>query len=76
MGYFNATDRPGTAQHLAEKCKDDTCPRLPCRMWKAGYRKGWDDGYWQGFREGEAVGFASGFAAGMAAGMAASAGSG
>lgn len=66
MPLFSSTTRSGTAQHLAEQCKDDGCPRLPCRMFRAGYRKGWDDGYNQGYFEGEAAGFAAGFSAGMA----------
>ena len=42
MGFKPAGPRRrGTAQHLAEQCRDDDCPRLPCRMFKAGYRKGY-----------------------------------
>lgn len=54
--------------HMAEHCKDELCPRLPCRMFHAGYRKGWDEGYQQGWFEGEAAGFATGYAAGMPSG--------
>lgn len=46
MGLFGSTAQPGTSQqHLAEYCKDDYCPRLPCRMFKAGYEKGFADGW-------------------------------
>ncbi len=68
MALFSSTAQAGTAQHLAEQCKDDGCMRLPCRMFRAGYRKGWDDGYQQGYFEGEAAGFAAGYSAGMASG--------
>ncbi len=67
MGFTRATAQPGTAQHLAEYCTDDTCPRLPCRMYRDGYRRGYDRGYAQGFRDGEAAGFSAGYSAGLAA---------
>ena len=59
--------------HLAEYCEDETCRRLPCEMFKAGYRKGYDRGYAQGFQDGEAAGYAQGYNAGFAAGLAAAA---
>ncbi len=68
MAFTTRTRQPGTSQHMAEQCKDESCPRLPCRMWKAGYRKGYDDGWNDGYMAGEAAGFAAGFAAGMSAG--------
>ncbi len=67
MGFTSRTAPGGTSQHLAEQCKDEACVRMPCRMWKAGYRAGWDKGYQQGWMEGEAAGYSAGFAAGMAA---------
>lgn len=67
MGFTSSTAPGGTSQHLAEFCKDETCPRLPCRMWKAGYAKGYDEGYRTGWMDGEAAGFSAGFAAGIAA---------
>ena len=30
--------------HLAEECDDDFCPRLPCRMFKEGFRRGYESG--------------------------------
>ena len=27
--------------HLAEDCDDEFCPRLPCRMFKEGFRRGY-----------------------------------
>jgi hypothetical protein len=70
MGIASRTAPGGTSQHLAEACQDESCMRLPCRMYKAGYRDGWDKGYQQGWIEGEAAGFAAGYGAGFAAGMA------
>ena len=45
MGYFSKLGDPGTAQHLAERCRDDYCQRLPCRMYKAGYEAGYQQGW-------------------------------
>lgn len=52
--------------HIAEHCRDEYCPRLPCRMYKAGQADGYDKGYDRGFLDGEAAGFSAGFAAGAA----------
>jgi hypothetical protein len=46
--------------HLAEDCDDEFCPRLPCRMFKEGIRRGDEKGYDEGF----AAGFAAGYSAG------------
>ncbi len=74
MGYATRTAPGGTAQHMAEQCKDETCPRLPCRMFKAGYeegyRKGWDEGYAAGYGAGFSAGYSAGFSAGFSAGSA------
>jgi len=68
MGYASRTAPGGTSQHLAEQCGDESCPRLPCRMFKAGYEKGWREGYAKGYADGYTAGYADGFGAGMAAG--------
>jgi hypothetical protein len=57
MGFIGKLTQPGTSQHLAEHCRDDWCPRLPCRMWKAGYERGYEDArlagdYASGYSEG------------------------
>jgi hypothetical protein len=62
MGYFSKTAQPGTAQHLAERCTDDGCQRLPCRMFKAGYDTGFEDGAAAAY----GMAYAAGFAAGQA----------
>jgi flagellar biosynthesis/type III secretory pathway protein FliH len=68
---YGATATRGSNDHLAEQCKDELCPRLPCRMWKDGYGKGWDDGYEEGYRKGYAAGYSAGYAAGYSAGYSA-----
>jgi hypothetical protein len=69
VGYFNSTRQRVTSHdHLAERCRDDWCQRLPCRLYKDGYERGYEDG--------QGAGYASGYAAGYSAGYSASAGSG
>jgi hypothetical protein len=55
-----------TRDHLAEHCRDELCPRLPCRMFKAGKAEGYDEGYSRGWIDGEAAGYSAGFSAGAA----------
>jgi len=74
---WTASTRTGATrqpEHLAEQCEDEDCPRLPCQMFKAGYRKGYDRGYSAGYRDGYSAGYANGYAAGFAAGMSAAGG--
>lgn len=65
-----ATATGGSNDHLAEQCKNEGCPRLPCRMFKAGYRegyrRGWDDGWAAGYGVGYSAGYGAGYAAGVA----------
>jgi hypothetical protein len=56
-----------SAEHLAEDCRDDDCPRFPCVMWRKGFAAGYRRGYDQGFEEGYAAGYADGYAKGLAA---------
>ena len=74
MAWTASTTARGTNDHLAEQCEDEGCPRLPCRMFKEGYRKGYDRGYSAGYRDGYSAGYANGYAAGFAAGMSAAGG--
>jgi len=62
------------ADHLAEDCRDDGCPRFPCRIYKAGYIAGYRIGYELGYAEGYAQGYGAGFAAGYVAGAASTSG--
>ena len=70
MGIGSRIAQVGTAQHLAEQCKGEACPRLPCRMWKDGYRKGYDKGWEEGYAAGYGAGYSAGYGAGYAAGVA------
>ncbi len=58
----------GTAAnpHLAEQCDDDYCPRLPCRMFKEGARRGHEKGFDEGYAEGFDKGFTAGYSDGAA----------
>jgi hypothetical protein len=44
MGFVQRLAQPvtgtGRNPHLAETCPDQDCPRLPCRTFHAGFRKG------------------------------------
>jgi hypothetical protein len=62
----------GTQQHHAETCRDDDCTRLPCRMYKAGFRDGYEQGREEGFAEGFAAGYSEGYSAGYGAGASSS----
>ena len=66
----------GSNDHLAEHCRDADCPRLPCRMWKAGYEEGYRRGYDDGYAAGYGAGFSAGFRAGFSEGVASATGSG
>jgi hypothetical protein len=68
--WSGATATRGNNDHLAEQCRDELCRRLPCEMFKAGWRAGYDVGW----AEGEAAGQAAGYSAGMSAGLATCAG--
>jgi flagellar biosynthesis/type III secretory pathway protein FliH len=63
---WHGTAATGSSDHLAERCEDELCPRLPCRMFKAGYRKGYGAGYEAGYAAGYGAGYGAGFAAGVA----------
>jgi hypothetical protein len=52
-----ATATRGNNDHLAEQCKDELCPRLPCQMFKAGQREAAEREYTRGWCDGEAAGF-------------------
>jgi hypothetical protein len=70
MGFTSKFAGSGTSQHLAEQCRDEGCPRLPCRMWKDGYRKGYDKGWEEGYAAGYGAGYSAGYGAGYSAGVA------
>jgi hypothetical protein len=70
--YRGSATAPGRGNndHLAEQCRDSLCPRLPCRMWKDGYRVGYDKGWEEGYAAGFGAGYSAGYGAGYAAGVA------
>lgn len=68
MGFFGKLATPVTGtpsgQHLAERCRDDWCNRLPCRMFKAGYERGFEGGKGAGYASGYSDGYSAGYSAG------------
>ena len=69
MGVLNR-GRTRAPQHLAESCQDEDCTRLPCRMYKQGYRAGYERGHREGWDQGYAAGHSAGYSAGHSAGAA------
>jgi flagellar biosynthesis/type III secretory pathway protein FliH len=60
MGVLNGA----RARHDYRRCRDSSCDRFACRV----YREGYDDGHAAGWAEGEAVGHAEGYSEGHADG--------
>jgi flagellar biosynthesis/type III secretory pathway protein FliH len=54
----------GLRQHRYQTCRDESCQRFACAVYREGFR----NGYAQGYAEGEAIGHAQGYAEGYAAG--------
>jgi hypothetical protein len=50
-------------EHDYSTCRDEDCPRFPCRVYKEGAEAGYDAGFAAGYGEGYADGFAEGFSA-------------
>jgi hypothetical protein len=57
-------------QHRYQTCRDESCQRFRCRVYKEGYRDGYDDGEAAGYAAGEATGYERGHADGYSAGYA------
>jgi flagellar biosynthesis/type III secretory pathway protein FliH len=53
-------------QHRYQTCRDESCERFPCRVFREGYREGYEDGHAGGYAAGHAAGYADGYAAGAA----------
>ena len=62
MGLARSTE----TEHRYQTCRDESCERFPCRVYKDGYRNGWLDGYAAGYAVGHADGYSEGYAAGSA----------
>lgn len=67
--WTGATATRGRNDHMAETCEDEMCPRLPCQMFHAGYRKGYARGYQDGYSAGYSAGYGAGYSAGFSAGL-------
>ena len=50
-------------EHRYQLCRDESCERFPCRIFKEGRRDGYDEGHARGHSEGFAAGYAEGFPA-------------
>ena len=56
--------------HDYRSCRDQDCPRFPCRV----YREGYEHGYADGFADGQGAGYAAGYSEGYGDGQAAAQG--
>lgn len=63
-------------QHRYQACRDESCDRFACRVYREGVRDGLAAGEASGFARGEAVGYDRGHADGYASGAASASGSG
>jgi hypothetical protein len=63
-------------EHRYQTCRDESCERFACRVWREGFREGYERGYGAGHAAGEAVGYAKGHGDGYGEGYAAGAASG
>jgi hypothetical protein len=57
-------------QHDYRRCRDESCQRFACRVYREGFRHGYDQGYAEGYLAGQAAGYTEGYAEGYAAGAA------
>lgn len=51
-------------RHEYALCRDEDCPRFPCRVYKEGYEAGYRAGHTAGYAEGYTEGFQEGYSAG------------
>jgi hypothetical protein len=72
MGVMNGA----RTQHRYQACRDESCERFACRVYREGFRHGYDQGYAEGYLAGQAAGYTEGYAEGCAAGAADAGGSG
>ena len=49
-------------QHRYQTCRDESCERFACRVYREGYQDGYDDGQAAGYAEGHSDGYAAGAA--------------
>jgi flagellar biosynthesis/type III secretory pathway protein FliH len=64
----------GNGQHPYQACRDSSCEKYACRVWKEAwdeaYREGRDDGYKAGYDDGRKDGYREGYDKGFPDGMA------
>jgi hypothetical protein len=60
-------------QHRYQACRDESCERFACRVYKEGYRAGHDAGEAEGYQKGHVAGYVEGHAVGYSEGYAAGA---
>jgi flagellar biosynthesis/type III secretory pathway protein FliH len=57
-------------QHRYQSCRDESCQRYACRVYREGYRDGHARGAPEGYAGGRAEGYSEGWSAGYSAGAA------
>jgi hypothetical protein len=57
-------------EHCYQTCRDDSCERFACRVYREGYAAGYGAGHAAGHAEGQAAGYDQGHADGCVAGEA------
>lgn len=55
-----------STEHRYPLCRDESCERYACRIFKEGQRDGYDLGWHRGRAAGHAEGFQAGYAEGVA----------
>lgn len=58
--------RPASDEHRYQRCRDESCERFLCRVYKEGQRDGYELGRLRGHAEGYAKGYGDGYAEGVA----------
>jgi flagellar biosynthesis/type III secretory pathway protein FliH len=53
-------------EHRYQTCRDESCERFGCRVYREGHRHGKEEGRAEGRAEGHAEGYAEGFSDGLA----------
>ena len=51
-----------STEHRYQLCRDESCERYICRVFKEGWREGYGEGHRRGYDEGFGAGFSAGLA--------------
>ena len=62
-------------QHRYQTCRDESCQRYACRIWREAYQAGYEDGSAHGYALGHAGGYSEGHGDGYSEGYSAGAAS-